>query len=257
MNRNDPSVACVGSFSLSGGASLDYDSADIATALERFGALLRTPMQLSVFLQSVCQQIVATMLAADMAAVTILPAAGKQPETIACTEERAFDVDAHQYRANEGPCLEAARTGQVVRARIEDAEQRWPAFAANVAGMGVASYLSVPLLTGESEVGALNLYGLGDRGFSEIDEVLLQVFVAAVEGAVWNARRAEMWRSEVEGMQAAMRTRGVIERAKGMLMVLHGIGEDRAFELLVQQSQRLNVRLASVATEIVDTLPKR
>lgn len=60
MNRNDPSVACVGSFSLSGGASLDYDSADIATALERFGALLRTPMQLSVFLQSVCQQIVAT-----------------------------------------------------------------------------------------------------------------------------------------------------------------------------------------------------
>lgn len=56
-----------------------------------------------------------------------------------------------------GPCLEAARTRQVVRVRIADAAQRWPEFTANVAGMGVASYLSAPLTTAEQHVvGALN-----------------------------------------------------------------------------------------------------
>lgn len=169
----------------------------------------------------------------------------------------ALDVDVDQYRANEGPCLESARTRQVVRVRIEDAAQRWPAFAANVAGMGVGSYLSVPLVTGVDHVGALNLYGFSGDGFSEIDEVLLQVFVAAVEGAIWNARRAEQWRVEVEGLQAAMKSRARIEQAKGMLMVLHGISAERAFEVLVEQSQSRNVRVAVIAAEVVETLTEQ
>ena len=74
-------------------------------------------------------------------------------------------------RANEGPCLEAARTQEVVRVRTRDAARRWPAFARNVAGMGVASYLSASLATDEDHVGALNLYSYSDHGFTEIDEV--------------------------------------------------------------------------------------
>ncbi|MDN3461130.1 hypothetical protein [Rhodococcus sp. APC 3903] len=34
-----------------------YDSDEIAVAVERFGALLRTPMPLPVLLQSVCAQV--------------------------------------------------------------------------------------------------------------------------------------------------------------------------------------------------------
>ncbi len=234
-----------------------YSSDEITSALERFGALLRSPMELSVMLQSVCAQIVVTIPTADMAGVTVLSAADKEPETVACTDERALDVDIDQYRANEGPCLESARTRQVVRVRIEDAALRWPAFAANVTGMGVASYLSAPLMADDDQVGALNLYGYDDHGFSEIDEVLLQVFVAAVEGAVWNARRAELWRTEAEGLQEAMKTRASIEQAKGMLMVLHGISADRAFEVLVEQSQSRNVRVAAIAAEVVETLTTR
>ncbi|WP_261949357.1 GAF and ANTAR domain-containing protein [Rhodococcus sp. T9N] len=192
-----------------------------------------------------------------MAGVTTLSAHSGQPETVACTDERALDVDIDQYRADEGPCLESARTRQVVRVRVEGAALRWPRFASNVAGMGVASFLSAPLSIDERHVGALNLYGFGDHGFTEIDEVLLQVFVAAVEGAVWNARRAEQWRSEVDGLREAMKTRAAIDQAKGMLMALHGIDEDRAFEVLVDQSQQRNVRVAMLAAEVVESLTKR
>lgn len=124
-------------------------------------------------------------------------------------------------------------------------------------GWGVASYLSARLTIDDTHVGALNLYSYDDHGFSEIDEVLVQVFVAAVEGAVWNARRAEQWRSEVEGLREAMKTRASIEQAKGMLVVLHGISAERAFELLVEQSQSRNVRVAAIAAEVVETLTKQ
>lgn len=238
-------------------AAEQYGSDEISSAVERFGALLRTSMELPVVLQAVCGQIVATIPSADMAGVTILSAGSCRPETVACTDERALDVDVDQYRANEGPCLDAARSRQVVRVRIDDAAQRWPLFAANVAGMGVASYLSAPLTTDEQHVGALNLYSYSDHGFTEIDEVLLQVFVAAVEGAVWNARRAEQWRSEAEGLREAMRSRAVIEQAKGVLMALHGIDDVRAFEMLVEQSQQRNVRVCVLAVELVESLTTR
>ncbi|MBT2264622.1 hypothetical protein J7E74_06395 [Rhodococcus erythropolis] len=72
--------------------------------------------------------------------------------------------------------------------------------AKNVAGMGVAR--TFRHRSDDDQVRALKLYSYDDHGFSEIGEVLVQVLVAAVEGAVWNARRAEQWRVEVEGLRA-------------------------------------------------------
>lgn len=40
-------------------------------------------------------------------------------------------------------------------------------------------------------------------------------------------------------------------------MVVHGIDADRAFEMLVEQSQARNIRLSVVAAEVVSTLTKR
>lgn len=210
-------------------------------------------------------QIVATIPSADMAGVTILSTVSKQPETVACTDEHALNVDIDQYQADEGPCLEASRTQQIVRIRIADAAQRWPGFAKNVAGIGVSSYLSAPLTTDDNHVGALNLYNYSGHGFTEIDEVLLQVFVAAIEGVVWNARRAEQWRREVDGLREAMKARAKIAQAKGMLMMLRGIDATAAFEVLVAQSQRKNTRLAQrkntrlavVASELIESVADR
>lgn len=45
--------------------------------------------------------------------------------------------------------------------------------------------------------------------------------------------------------------RAVIEQAKGMLMVVYGIDDDAAFQLLRWQSQTYNVKLRRIAAEIV------
>ena len=54
------------------------------------------------------------------------------------------------------------------------------------------------------------------------------------------------------GLAEAMRSRAVIEQAKGILMAAEGIDEDEAFDILTRASQRENVKLRDVALRIVD-----
>ncbi|MGY2007677.1 ANTAR domain-containing protein [Nocardia gipuzkoensis] len=49
--------------------------------------------------------------------------------------------------------------------------------------------------------------------------------------------------------------RTVIEQAKGMLMLVYGIGEQQAFELLRSCSQHINVRVRELAQRILTELP--
>jgi AmiR/NasT family two-component response regulator len=59
--------------------------------------------------------------------------------------------------------------------------------------------------------------------------------------------------SEYHNLQGAFGRRALIEQAKGILMARHGIGADRAFELLREHSQNNGHKVADVAAAIVDT----
>ncbi|GEL22130.1 hypothetical protein PSU4_10840 [Pseudonocardia sulfidoxydans NBRC 16205] len=61
-------------------------------------------------------------------------------------------------------------------------------------------------------------------------------------------------RARVDQLEAALRSRPVIEQAKGMLMQSHRCTEDVAFRLLISISQAVNRKLRDIATEIVDSL---
>jgi hypothetical protein len=50
-------------------------------------------------------------------------------------------------------------------------------------------------------------------------------------------------------------TRAVIEQAKGIVMLLYGIGDERAFALMRSCSQNTNVRVRDLAQRIVTELP--
>jgi hypothetical protein len=57
-------------------------------------------------------------------------------------------------------------------------------------------------------------------------------------------------RAEVSGLRRALESRGLIERAKGILMYRHGWTADEAFQYLVRLSQHTNIRLAELAERI-------
>lgn len=225
------------------------EAATLDRGLRSFRDLLVSHAQVDTLLQSVCNQVVATVPGADMAGVTLLDEA--TPVTAAYTDPRVESIDSAQYSADEGPSLEAARSRRFVRARLGDTAVRWPAFAGAVTEIGVRSYLSAPLSVDTTQIGSLNVYSWTDHGFTDTDEILVKVFVTAVEGALWNSRRAHEAQKELDGLREAMRTRATIEQAKGIVMAIRGIDADDAFEVLSLQSQNENVKLFALAQRIV------
>lgn len=59
-----------------------------------------------------------------------------------------------------------------------------------------------------------------------------------------------------EGLSEAMKSRAVIEQAKGILMASsRDVDADSAFDLLRRASQRENLKLRDIAQRIVDRRP--
>src|SRR5262245_32463892 len=69
-------------------------------------------------------------------------------------------------------------------------------------------------------------------------------------GADWIARIRRL-EEEVNGLRRAQRSRGLIEQAKGMLAERMGTDPETAFKHLSQQSQRRNIPVVDLATEMV------
>lgn len=172
--------------------------------------------------------------------------------TVGATNETAQALDDVQYAGDSGPCLSAAREGQLVRIDDTGADTLWPEFSTQAVGLGIHSSLSAPLtLNGENTTGGFNAYGSTVAGFTDDDVALCESFAVHASIVVGNARvywaAIELSRS----LAAAMESRAVIEQAKGILMSTHRVDADDAFALLRQRSQRANRKLRTVAAEVV------
>lgn len=63
----------------------------------------------------------------------------------------------------------------------------------------------------------------------------------------------QQWQDQITAAVAQIaERRGVIERAKGMLMLIYTLDEDAAFELIKWRSQETNVKLSTIAAQIVE-----
>ena len=84
---------------------------------------------------------------------------GGRTYTAVHTDDRTLRVDSEHYDAGDGSCLDAARTGTVVRVDVGDAASRWPRFAAAATAKGIHSFLAGAVVHCGAHLGAFNLYG--------------------------------------------------------------------------------------------------
>jgi len=222
---------------------------DVAGALSDLGDVLARDEDIGRVLQRSVGQVVAAIPGADMASVTVLR--DGVAETIASTSERVWAIDADQYAAGDGPCLEAARTSAIIRVGVQAAHERWPAFASSALTAGVASYLSAPLSLDDEFVGSLNLYSEQAHGFGDLDEKLLQLYVTAAAATIASARRYAQARAAAENLRLALDSRALIDQATGVLMAIRGLDAERAFQEMARESQNTNTKLRDIAARIV------
>jgi GAF domain-containing protein len=173
--------------------------------------------------------------------------------TAAASVPLVHRLDAHQSAVEEGPCLEAIRTGEVRRSPRLRLDARWPRFRRLAVGEGVVSCLSLPIGTGDLGMsGALNLYSR-DRPFEQTDEDIGRRYVTSASVVVANAHAYARTREVIEQLEEALQSRDAIGRAKGIIQSRAGCSPDEAFDQLRVMSQHRNVKLRDLAEAVVES----
>lgn len=225
---------------------------ELTTAMTELTRTLETESHEAEILDTICTEAVRVVPGADMASITIIR--NGQAETVARTDDRAIEIDHAQYDTGDGPCLQAARSGKIIRLSFETAERKWPHFTDTARKRGVGSYLAAPLHVDDRLSSALNLFGYGDHGFHDSDSQLLNLYATVVSFSLRSTQRYHDALTLARQLEDGMRTRSVIEQAKGILMAVHKISADDAFQRLVTESQTTNTKLHEVAARFVHAI---
>lgn len=109
-----------------------------------------------------------------------------------------------------------------------------------------AAELCLRLNSGERQLGTLTLYTDQATGFASATRqraVILAQHVSVALAAL----------HEEEHLRVSISTRTVIGQAQGILMERYGISDDKAFAVLRRYSQVTNVKLLTVAENVIAT----
>ncbi|HJQ85930.1 MAG TPA: GAF and ANTAR domain-containing protein [Propionibacteriaceae bacterium] len=223
---------------------------DLRESLAGLSRLAADRLPLEDLLTQVATYAVQAIPGADGAGLTLLEE--DRADTIVATAPFVTEVDDIQYGMEQGPCISAAREGQTVMSDSLGGDPRWPRFGGRVARLGVHSVVSLPLITPDGVVGAMNVYAHDKNVFDDRAAELGQIFAAPAAIAVHNAHVLAQTRRLANKLQSALEVRGVIDRAVGIVMSRSGSTEHEALERLRSLSQHEHRKLAEVASQIVD-----
>lgn len=171
--------------------------------------------------------------------------------TVAAADRRATELDEQQYERDDGPCLQAMRTGEVVESRDLTTDERWDGYPAVAIAHGIRSVLSTPLIVDTSSVGALNLYAEDTEAYTEAERQLAALLAGQAAIAVTAALRHYDEVTLSDHLRAALSSRSVIDQAIGIVMGRRRCTPAKALATLRTVSQRRNTKLRVVAAELI------
>jgi GAF domain-containing protein len=220
-------------------------------ALRRF---LAGEDDITTMRSSICALAIDAIDACDAASITMLDRG--EPRTPAASDEVALLLDEIQYQGDGGPCLASIRHRGAERVEIA-LETRWPAFVEVARQHGITATLSMPLVSEEHTLGALNMYSRSFAAFDERSIAAASIFAdqlgLAAARATYLIERHEL----AMHLERALQSRAVIDQAKGILMANERCDADEAFDILRRASQRENRKLQAIARDLVDKYTRR
>jgi GAF domain-containing protein len=227
--------------------------ANAAEALERLGRLSLRELSMESLLQTVADLAKTVMPGDTEASVSLL--VRDKPTTVVSTGQLAVDLDETQYERGHGPCLHAARTGELTELADTRTDSRWRDYSRRAAEAGNLSSLSVPLRIDEDGQvsGALNLYAREPHAFDDDSRSAAQAFGPYAAVATGNMYAYQNARDMADNLQTALESRAVIDQAKGILIERYELTPDQAFQLLARVSMNVNRKLRDVADHLVHT----
>jgi GAF domain-containing protein len=228
---------------------LEADTSDFADSLAALGQFVVSERSLQESLQRVAELSTRAVYGADGAGVTWVVSGN--PTTVTAAGDLVRRIDEIQWSLDEGPCLQAYRTQQIVLVESLEVEDRWPRFTPAALSHGLRALVAVPLTAHGARLGALNLYGLQPWAFDSTSAATATLFAEQAAIVLANASAFTRAQSNALNLDEALRSRAVIDMAKGIVMARLGCDPDAAFDYLRQTSQTQHRKLRDVAEELV------
>jgi hypothetical protein len=199
-------------------------------------------------MESVVKHATEAIHGADHAAVT-LKRVGRRPQTVYSTGDLPLEVDALQYKLDEGPCVSALTEYDMVWVNDLAHDDQFPDFSPGAVKFGVQSMLSTRLFLSPDDRAALNLYST-QRGAFRADQLPLAAIFASFASLVL---LKELREDQIYHLERALQSNREIGVAIGILMVQNRCTHDEALDQLLTASQHLNRRLRDIAEEVNQT----
>jgi len=228
---------------------------DLQDSLARLSTLATGLLPLEDALTRVAEYAVRAIPGADGAGLTLLEE--NRSDTIVATADFVAQIDDIQYSLGQGPCLSAVAERQLVLSASLGGDRRWPQFGSRAARLGVHSVVSLPLITEEGVLGVIQTAASDKNAFTPDAGRLGELFAVPAAIAVQNAQVLAQTKRLASQLQTALSSRGVIERAIGIMMSRSGGTEADALDRLRALSQHQHEKLPVVAQSIVQEAVRR
>jgi transcriptional regulator with GAF, ATPase, and Fis domain len=193
------------------------------------------------------------LLDADAAGLLLADGRGAL-RLVAASTDQAQVIELFQLQADEGPCLDCYRNGQIVGVtdlRSAEATRRWPGFAAAAAELGFGGVHAIPMRLREQIIGTLNLFHPAARGPDPVTARVARSLVDVATIGLLQERALRHQEILTEQLQTALNSRVLIEQAKGILAERHGCDPERAFTVLRRYARDHNHLLTELARDVI------
>lgn len=215
----------------------------LADLMAGMAASFHQPVPLAELLMTIVQAAQDAIPGVDHVGVSLAHAQGRI-ETVAWTDPIVGRIDDVQYSLEEGPCVDAIRTRRQSWSNDLATDARWSRFGPQADALGIRSQMGVALFDEPSIVGGLNLYAGEAGAFDEETPRVAAIFATHAAHALGCTLRLDQ-------LNEALITRRAIGIAIGLVMERFQLDERRAFQFLIRTSQTGNVKLRTIAEQLI------
>lgn len=168
--------------------------------------------------------------------------------TVGASDRLAQQIDELERRAGDGPCIDAIEEETPQIDTDLTTPSLWPGLAqVLVAETPVRGAMGFRLMIDKRKGAALNLFSDTPNMFDAESAGHAAVLAAFASVAINAVAKGE----DAASLRRGLLSNREIGKAVGMLMLLHDVTEEQAFDLLRRHSQAVNVKLADVAREVI------
>lgn len=198
----------------------------------------------------------ARVLDVDAAAILVRARRGSL-EVLSATSHVTEELELYQSQEEEGPCVDAVRSGEATQAvGADELSTRWPTVGPAIVAAGFRAAHGFPLRFHTSTLGALNVFSRAEQAVSPEDCLLGQSLADVASLALVHPGKVPE-HSVAQRLDAALEGRIVVEQAKGVLAQVLGLDMPAAYGELLARVDRDGQSLTATARQVIAEAQRR